>query len=231
MPTVSQVGKLDKTPHTFHQALIAVSPINTWSYYTWVGEDRTGLNLWHVRSEFLRSARSKCCSSWLLIALAFLLPCGAYRYILVQNRRCTLTFPAHSTCQYEPTFGDSSQYECIKVSVRWPQYQFSLYFTNVYFPNIAIQYIVSQCSGPANLISSVWTSEVSKSQIFFITVVLRVWMQIGSRQATTSYVALSQVPQQCQLENLAIAIDTALILSRCIYFCNQMTASIYLYQV
>ena len=117
------------------------------------------------------------------------------------------------------------------------QYQFSLYFTNVYFPNIAIQYIVSQCSGPANLISSVCTSEVSKSQIFFITVVLRVWMQIGSRQVTMGYVALSQVPQQptlwlsSQLENLAIAIDTALILSRCIYFCNQMTASIYLYDV
>ena len=93
------------------------------------------------------------------------------------------------------------------------QYQFSLYFTNVYFPNIAIQYIVSQCSGPANLISSVCTSEVSKSQIFFITVVLRVWMQIGSRQVTMGYVALSQVPQQptlwlsSQLENLAIAID------------------------
>ena len=78
--------RFDNTSNTFHEALIAVSPIITWSYYTWVGEDRTGLNLWPARSEFLRSARSKCCSSWLLIALAFLLPCGSYRYILSEQK-------------------------------------------------------------------------------------------------------------------------------------------------
>ena len=81
------------------------------------------------------------------------------------------------------------------------QSQFSLYFTNVYSPNIAIQYIVSQwtCQYNSNRFLPVHLvhqrCQVSKSQIVFITVVLRVWMQIGSRQVTMGYVALSQVPQ------------------------------------
>ena len=48
VPTVSQVAlsvKIGQDATYISPALIAVSPIITWSYYTWVGEDRTGLNL------------------------------------------------------------------------------------------------------------------------------------------------------------------------------------------
>ena len=90
-----------------------------------------------------------------------------HSFYLVENRRCR-----HLTCQYECTFGVSSQCECMKVSAQ----------------------VTTMCNLSA---SSVCTSEPCQVHKYFITVELPVWLHIGASQATTSYAALILILSRC----------------------------------